>query len=258
MLLISGLAAFSPPLLGQNTNEDDNSQGGLIQGSEQLHANIVLVATNNAPAGASGDAKLEAEDDEGTQKTQLSVETQGLAPGDYTASIVKKSDGSTVTLGTITVSGSETNHHTEEVENDNGLQLPPGVNAMDIASIVVSDAQGNPVLVGDVLDAAAKSVVRFNATVRITPEGTNSTATGKAVMQSAIRSGRQASRFTLRASGLPPSSTLSVNVNGQNVGTIATNKKGKTLISKLPANPLIVHSVELMDSQKQVIAKAKF
>src|SRR5882672_3208191 len=69
--------------------DDDNEQGGDIQGTEQLDQEIVLTATTNAPAGASGQAKLEAEDADGTTTATLDVETQGLAAGTYTVSITK-------------------------------------------------------------------------------------------------------------------------------------------------------------------------
>src|SRR5437763_10377097 len=66
---------------GQGCDEGDNAQGGNIDGSETLIADVVLIATNNAPAGASGQAKLESDNEDGTVTATLKIETQGLAAG---------------------------------------------------------------------------------------------------------------------------------------------------------------------------------
>src|SRR2546421_9706498 len=103
-LLLSGLVGVSPNVFahddnegdhdgdhhgdGQGENQDENQQGGDIDGSENLDATIALVATTNAPAGATGRAKLESENEEGVVTSSLSIETQGLAAGDYTLSVV--------------------------------------------------------------------------------------------------------------------------------------------------------------------------
>src|SRR4051812_29474783 len=71
---------------GQGCHEGDDDQGGNIDGSETLIADIVLIATNNAPAGASGRAKLESDNEDGTVTATLMIKTEGLAAGDYTLS----------------------------------------------------------------------------------------------------------------------------------------------------------------------------
>src|SRR5437016_2231717 len=78
----------------QGDDEGDNQQGGDIDGSESLDAKVILVATDTAPAGATGCAKIKSDNENGTVTASLQIKTKGLSAGDYTVSIVKKSDGS--------------------------------------------------------------------------------------------------------------------------------------------------------------------
>src|SRR3954471_1126352 len=78
---------------GDQQDEGDNEHGGDIDGSETLIAQIVLTPTDNAPATATGQAKLESDNEDGTVSATLTIKTQGLEAGDYTLSVVKTSDG---------------------------------------------------------------------------------------------------------------------------------------------------------------------
>jgi hypothetical protein len=60
------------------------------------------------------------------------------------------------------------------------------------------------------------------------------------------------------ASGVPANSTFEVHVNGTAVGTAKSNKKGKVLVKKLPANLRTVRSVKLVDSEGHAAASVKF
>src|SRR6266850_2121 len=133
-LILSGLVGLSLSVLAHDDHEgdnpggdqgehqcndqDDNDHGGDIDGNETLEATIVLTATADAPAGAVGLAKLESDNQDGTVTAKLSIETQGLAAGDYTLSAVKKSDGSSVTLGQISIGTSEDDEDGDVEHND--------------------------------------------------------------------------------------------------------------------------------------------
>src|SRR5256885_16666640 len=67
---------------GDQQDQGDNEQGGNIDGSETLIADIVLTPTNNAPATATGQAKLESDNENGAVTATLTIETQGLDAGD--------------------------------------------------------------------------------------------------------------------------------------------------------------------------------
>src|SRR5262245_63059513 len=114
MMLVSCLFTFNYALSSyaddqgdeqeQECHDEDGPDDGDIDGHESLEAKVILVATTNAPAGATGCAKIEAENEDGVQTVELTIKTKGLPPGDYDLSAVRKSDSSTVDLGLITIS----------------------------------------------------------------------------------------------------------------------------------------------------------
>jgi len=58
-----------------------------IDGSEVMDAVIVLTGTSNAPAGATGIAKIDSENEDGTEAASVDIKMVGLSPGDYDLSI---------------------------------------------------------------------------------------------------------------------------------------------------------------------------
>src|SRR5437763_65269 len=98
-------SSFSSAEVSDDENDDGDSTD--IQGSEDFEAKVTLVATTNAPAGATGCAKIESEDDDGAMTANFELKLIGLNPGNYILSVVKASDGSTVVLGQITLSADD-------------------------------------------------------------------------------------------------------------------------------------------------------
>src|ERR1051326_7324504 len=86
LLLPTSLVAFDSHARADDGEDGDHSQDCQIDGTEELEAAIVFTATTNAPAGASGAATLQADDEDGNESATLDLETQGLLPGDYTVS----------------------------------------------------------------------------------------------------------------------------------------------------------------------------
>jgi hypothetical protein len=285
---------------GQDGGDQEGPDNGDINGNESLHAKIILVATTNAPAGAKGCAKLEADDNNGTNTATLEIKTTGLDPGDYDISVVRKSDGSTVDLGLITITdcsqSGQTNEDNEMEDNssndgsgDQGDQgdnqdgdsqggdqgggchcgggtlqsvsqvdLPPDLDPMDIAQIIVSDTSGNPLLVGDLVDPTNGTQINFKACIHLSPDQGAPNCQGTAQVSTTANKGKLKSRFTMVASNVPANSTFDVHMNGHVVGKAKSNKKGKVLVKKLPANTLNLQSVQLKDSQGNTVANAKF
>jgi hypothetical protein len=138
------------------------------------------------------------------------------------------------------------------------VDLPAGLDPTDIAEISLSDANGNVVLVGDLVTPSATSTIKLKALIHVKDSRGN--VAGIAAMQSVTKKGKRKATFTMVASSVPASATLSVHLNGANVGTVKSNKKGKAMVKKLPAktNPLTVRSVKLMDGQGNAAASAKF
>src|SRR4051812_11569929 len=87
---------------------DDDEQGGDITGSESLHLELTMTPTAAAPSGSSIKASLEANDEDGVAQAKLKLRSQGLPAGTYSVGVTLKSDGSTVPLGTFTVTATPT------------------------------------------------------------------------------------------------------------------------------------------------------
>ena len=259
---------------GDNNDQGENCQGGQIDGSETLIATVTLVATNNAPTNSGGFAKLISENEDGVVSSSFSLCITGLTTGTYDLSVVRKSDGSSVDLGQFVVGCDHGDGDNNDDENDDGdddgekccqlavsledVPLPSDLDPMDIAQILISDSNGNVVLIGDLVNPAATSSIKFRAKLRVHSASAISSQSGKALASSSARKGKRADRFTMIASGVAPNSTFSVSVNGQSAGTVKSNAKGKVLVRTLPANLLVVKSVHLIDSNGATAVRAKF
>jgi hypothetical protein len=236
--------------------DDDNEQGGDIEGTEQLHQEIILTATTNAPPGATGKAELEAEDEDGVTSAGLQVEVHGLVPGNYTVIVTRKSDGSTVELGTFGVNSSGDNmdnnmmseddqgEDEEDVEiefgTEQGLPLPDDLNPLDIAGVSINDANGHTVLTGSFMDGADTVKALFKAKVAVTG------ASGAAIIHTRTRHGLKTERFKLNLNGITPNAALELKINGQDFGTVVTDKHGKLRLNSLPEG-IEPESITLME-----------
>jgi hypothetical protein len=266
------------PGTGSCTNDDEGPQGGQIDGSETLIATVVLVPTTNAPAGASGVANLVSDNEEGISSNQCSITTTGLVSGVYTLSIVKKSDSSTVVLGDIGIGFGDDEGDQGEGDNGDGghgdgegdsgqkcgdgsgtgvsvseVDLPPDLDPMDIAQIILSDSNGNAILTGDLVNPTGTSVIKFKAKLAV-----KGALTGRTQAQSTVRHGRRTDRFTMIGSGVTPNATFTVYVNGKQVGTVRSNRKGNVLVKKVPTNLLTVRAVRLVDANGNTALSTKF
>src|SRR5262249_7853018 len=128
-----------------------NVPGGGVAGSEQLDAKTLLTATSNAPAGATGAARLDADDHNGANTATLFVVPNGLAAGTYTVSVTSSTDGSATALGTFDVTtSSSTGTCDGEVKfgTHTGLPLPSSFNPQDVAGVQVADSTGVVMLTG--------------------------------------------------------------------------------------------------------------
>jgi hypothetical protein len=267
---------------GQGDNNDDqgeNCQGGHIDGSETLIVTVTLVATNNAPTNSGGFAKLISENEDGIVSSSFSLCITGLTAGTYDLSVIRKSDGSSVDLGQFVVGGCGHGHgdgdddDDNDDENDDGedggkccqfgvslddVLLPSDLDPMDIAQILISDSDGNVVLIGDLVDPVATSSIKFRAHLRVRSASAAASKSSKALSLTNARKGKRADRFTMIASGVAPNTTFTVSVNGHNAGTVKSNAKGKVLVRTLPANLLVVKSVHIIDGSGVTAIRAKF
>lgn len=245
-----------------------------------VHEEIALVATTNAPAGATGTAELEAENEDGMITGELEVETQGLLAGNYTVSVTDKSGTNTFELGSFNVGGStdEDDDMDEDDVDDDGqgdvdddsqsdeddddeaqFGLPDGLNAMDVAGIFITDANGLLVLSGDFTSTASIINGEFRAEAEVTGGPETPDVHGTAVMSVHTKNGKQRSKFLLVAQGVPPSQKLTLVVNGNVQGKTHSNKHGKVVIKRLQKiNLTTVRSVVAKDPHGKVLLSVNF
>ena len=206
---------------GHHRGEDDE-----IEGREMFHGHIVLTATSNAPANVRGSAELEQEDEEGSVFYKVEIRESGLPARTYSVAAALMSDGSTVTLGDLTVGSSSRFAKAD-------LLLPVGVGITDIGQIIVSDSSGNPVLTGDVNGTLPGTIASFRANVRIILGPAAPNAKGRAQLNLNQRRGHRVERFSLRANKVPANTTFNVMVDGTQVGTVTSRKNGQVVVRSL-------------------------
>ena len=206
---------------GDNDDQSEDCQGGHIDGSETLIATVVLVATNNAPTNSGGFAKLISENEDGVVASSFSLRITGLSAGTYDLSLIRKSDGSAVDLGQFVVGGcghgegeGDDGDNDGEGDGEDGekccqlgvaledVPLPSDLDPMDIAQILISDSDGNVVLIGDLVNPAATSSIKFRANLRVRSASGVASKNSKAVALTNARKGKRADRFTMIASGV--------------------------------------------------------
>jgi hypothetical protein len=263
------------------SNEDEGPQGGQIEGSETLIATVALTPTTNAPAGAGGMASLVSANENGISTNKCSITTTGLVAGVYTVTVVRKSNGTNVVLGQISVGffghgdGEDDQGEDDQGDNSQGdgeshssekcwngstnlvsvseLELPPDLDPMDVGQIILSDSSGNAILTGDFVNPTKASAIKFKASLAV--QGSRS---GRTQALSTVKHGKRTDRFTMIASGVAPNTKYTVYVNGKPAGTVKSNPKGNVLVKKLPANLLTVRAVRLVDGAGNTAASTKF
>ncbi len=237
-----------------------DQNGGTIQGSEGFEAAVALTATADAPAGASGVARIEADNEEGNVTATLSIRVQGLPDGDYTAQVTKTSDGSVVAVGTFTLAaGSSSEQDGEDSHGQGGefqVQLPSDLDPTDIAQVAVADSNGTVLLSGAV--SGGSSTVQYKGMVRLKAGPGAPHAYGNASAQSWSSPGKAYARYTLQAAGVPPNSTFYLALNGKVVSRTKSGPRGRVILQNVPVQQKRIRSMGLLDMHGRTVVGAHF
>lgn len=154
--------------------------------------------------------------------------------------------------------GSNTNGCSQTTVSRTEMDLPAGVDPTDIGEITVADTNGNPVLVGDLVTPSAGTTVNISGSVQVTAGDASPYLDGTAQVQSTVKNGKWIHHFDLTANGANAKTSYKVCVNGKMSGATRSNKSGRLSLKKLPSHTPAVRSVQLLDSQGNVAATAKF
>jgi hypothetical protein len=138
------------------------------------------------------------------------------------------------------------------------VDLPAGLNPTDIGQIILSDTNGNAILVGDLVKPATNSIINISATVRLNPGAAAPSATGTAQLHSTGTKGKWTHQFTLNATGMGTNTNFRVFLNGKKIGATRSNKAGQLTIKKVPSRTPAIRSLLLQDAKGNEAARAQF
>jgi hypothetical protein len=267
--------------------DDGHGGGDDVNGTETFDVDLMMTPTSAAPAGATIELRLEAEDDHGATETELKLETHVLPAGTYNVLATLKSDGSTVAIGSFTLNSQgdfEVEFKNGETDDESGddsgdddndeeeLPLPANFNPFDIATVSVTDANNVVLFTADLsgTNTGSSASMNRNATVQAQPGPSDPNATGTAVLSAFMSSGKPKGSLQLNGASLPAKTKVSVLINGltANVKKAATDKTGNISVRVTPngkSNTVApgvtlfgVTSIQLKDQAGNVMLSASF
>jgi hypothetical protein len=203
----------------------------------------------------------------------MDVHTKGLAIGTYTVSAVTATGTAPVTLGTFNVKAPRTSGTTPpEMRNlksnvdfggPRGIAFPDGFDPFDITSLAISDSNANVLFTAD-LTTISNGV--YYARTPIVSESTG--ITGGAQIRAFAKAGVVKGGLSIRASGLPASTTYTYAIDGTDIGTVTTGSSGSLalLATEAPSGGTLPDTVDLFtvtlvtvhDDSGNVILTASF
>jgi hypothetical protein len=226
-------AGASANLNARDDNDDDEHH--------EFERKIRLTATEAAPAKATGVAELEVGHHNPARSNRIEVETHGLLPGTYTATVFDRSGSLSAILGTFVVgngdddddddsdenSGKRRGRGGDDDEGEGKFPVPDSIGVADLGLLSITDAGGVEVLKGDFSDLSDAIRGHFRVRVPIVAGAAGPDASGRAELKGNASRGHGNGNLRVDARGLPASSTLVLFVNDVEVDTIRTDRKGR-------------------------------
>jgi hypothetical protein len=197
----------------------------------------------------------------------LTLTSSGFPAGDYGIDALLKDGTTAVHLGDFAVAPVAT---VDPVPDEPiTFTIPETVDATLIASLSISDSATVLILEGEA--TATLENWQYLANVRITGDVEIVNAKGKGpkvkgpsghlISQSTIKAGVETKRHFLWVGfGAPAETELTINVDGEVVGTVTSTKKGKVMFHEMP-EPVILRDVQLItltDDSGAIVMKARF
>jgi hypothetical protein len=261
-----GLIASTSAVTADQGDIQGNGDASVTGTFDSTNSKLQLtgsVAVNGTSVQVTGIANIESEDANGTVTDEVEIQTKGLPADTYTVAITKVSDGTTLTLGTFTVTAPPTGkHHGDRRQGVTfgttvGQPLPAGFDPTDIATVTVTGSLANLVLSGDF--STATTSTRSVTIVDITAGSVAPNAAGTVTIETDTPpSGVPQSRFLLEAENLPASSSYTLAINGTDVEAVTTNSHGRLFVRTLPSTVDIstITSVTVHDASSNVVLSA--
>jgi hypothetical protein len=220
----------------------------------------------------------------------IAIFTRNLPADTYTISTTKISDGSSVTLGTLTVTaypppvvmpmGAAANAHPNFVIGGPigpifpfplwgsiifgtpNNPLPSGFDIFDVASVTITNSSSVAVLTSTAFPIANGSL---HATSTVTAGTDAPNAKGSAQLTVTASKGKVKGILSLHANGVPASTTYTYAINGTDIGTVTSSPKGRLSVYKTTGqkkspltDPFGVTSITVHDGSGNSVVSASF
>ncbi len=246
-----------------------------------LSVSFELLPTAVQPT-ATRTAEIKLDRDSDGDETNFDFHVDGLIDGTYTVNAVTIA-GELVEITEIAVAatpldGTSTDDTGEETEGE--IELPAGLDPLQIAAISVVDGTGLEVLRGDAVSSTTYWM--FSANVKVTGpttpiipgEAVTSPTTGKGkkgskmkkvhghvIVHSLIIGDVEKKRkFLFNAHGAPADTVLTVNIDGIAAATVTSSRNGKVKLSSLDEGVQLagISEITVTDSSGVVVMQAEF
>ena len=236
----------------------------------EFNEDILLAATNDAPAGATGRAELTQNNASGTNVGFVAVDAEGLLQGTYIVDLTDVTGTNTFLLGDLDVSvhtnwpsaaaflfrifgRTNTSGHAE-------FPLPAGLDASNAVTISVLDSSNVVELVGEFTNPTNTFHCGFKSLVPVFGGPICTNLHGSAGLEISVIKGRAHNKFSLVAEGAPPSQQFILYVNGVSVGMTKSTRQGRITLKKLPKgiDLMDVMTIEAQDGAGNIIFTADF
>jgi hypothetical protein len=228
---------------------------------------IALAPTAEAPVGATGSARIRIGTKHDIQIARVELRVSGLPIGTYAVDAALQ-DSTTVHLGSFAIEDGPTASTATKGDKEGiEMAIPAEVDALRIASLAIADANAVVFLTGQ--SESSTAFMRYFANVPVTgPSDTTRTREeragrrihGHALAHSLIVNDTERERhFLWVAFGAPPNTELTINVNGEPVGTVTSSEHGRVKFDELPGVELpMLKLIVLKDAADHIVMQAEF
>ena len=257
LTLFSTLVLALVPALQARRGDDDR---------DEVTRTVTLAPTASAPETARGVAKLEIGHRSDPTFKRIELDTFGLPAGVYTVTVFDVT-GASAELGTLTTGdGGDDDDKSKRRggdDNDEGeadFDVPDSVNALTLTTIAVTDALGAEVLVGDFSDITTVRSGRLFSRAPLIETAAAPDTTGSVEVRGHQRRGKSNGQFRLEARGLPANTPVVLNMDGTDVLTATTDRRGRLRIRKSARdlNIFAISTISLRDETGTELAHAQF
>jgi hypothetical protein len=220
-------------------------------GTDVLHLSIREAMVNTGAEPGSGTIQVSENNQGKANKQSLTVLLKGLAAStDYSlmATTVSNSTPTDIEDFTTDKKGNAALHFISNAKGKKNIALPDAINPVSqISELDVVDVGTSQTVL--TTSGASNNVVQYLVKRNLTSD--DGSVTG--VLQ--IKATSKKTSFSLKASGLQPSTDYQLFLNGSDAETVTTDAKGNLNVhsAPTPANILDLNSVQLQDGSGNVI-----